>query len=211
MELNILYSDSEIFVVEKPANALSEEGTAENSLASALKEQNGGYIGVVHRLDRGVGGVMVYARTKSAAARLSAAVQSHALEKTYLAVIHGKPTEEHATLTDLLYHDRLKNKTFVVDRPRGGVKEAILDYELRKAWDDPALGTLSLVRIRLHTGRTHQIRVQFASRSHPLVGDRKYGAPSHGDIRLFCHTLTFPHPKTGKPTSFTLTPDWGEE
>ncbi len=208
MELNFLYTDDEIFVVEKPVGALSEEGDAGESLASALKEQNNGYVGVVHRLDRGVGGVMVYARTKAAAARLSAAVQEHTLKKVYFAVVHGVPTEPRARLTDLLYHDRARNKTFTVSRPRGGVKEAILDYEIIKTWDDAPLGSLSLVKIELQTGRTHQIRVQFASRGLPLVGDNKYGARDRSEIRLFCHALTFPHPKTGKEMHFSLTPEW---
>jgi 23S rRNA pseudouridine1911/1915/1917 synthase len=211
MDLNFLYVDEEIFVVEKPVGALSEEGNEEESLASALKAQNNGYVGVIHRLDRGVGGVMVYARTKAAAARLSAAVQARTLKKTYLAIVHGIPTEPRARLTDLLYHDRARNKTFTVNRPRNGVKEAILDYEIVKSWDNAPLDSLSLLKIELQTGRTHQIRVQFSSRGLPLVGDGKYGARDRCEIRLFCHALTFPHPKTGKEMQFSLTPDWAKE
>ena len=202
MEPTILYADDSIFVVKKPVGIVSEETTDGTGLADALRAQNGGYIGVVHRLDRGVGGVMVYARTKTAAAKLSAAVQSHALQKIYLAVVHGKPEADRATLTDLLFHDRSKNKTFVVDRPRKGVKEAILDYEVLETLDHKELGTVSRLKIRLHTGRTHQIRVQFASRGLPLIGDNKYGAKDRTDIALFCHQLSFPHPKTGKIVSF---------
>lgn len=209
MEPQILYSDNEIYVVRKPVGILCEETADGTSLADALHTKNNGYIGVIHRLDRSVGGVMVYARTKFAAARLSAAVQSHNLKKVYLALVHGVPDAPCATLTDLLFHDRVKNKTFVVDRPRRGVKEAILDYELLKTFYDPDLGTLSLLKIRLHTGRTHQIRVQFSSRGLPLVGDNKYGARDRCDIRLFSHTLSFPHPKTGEQMLFSELPEWG--
>ena len=208
MEIRFLYRDSEIFVVEKPIGVLSEESDDDESLANALKAQNDGYIGVVHRLDRGVGGVMVYARTKSAAARLSTAVQSHALQKGYLAIVHGTPSESSGTLTDLLYHDRTRNKSFVVDRPRSGVKEAVLEYKIVKSWENAPLGMVSLVKIQLHTGRTHQIRVQFSSRGYPLVGDGKYGSREKGDIRLHAHTITFPHPRTGKLLTFESLPAW---
>ena len=208
MDIRFLYRDSEIFVVEKPIGVLSEESDGDESLANALKAQNGGYIGVVHRLDRGVGGVMVYARTKASAARLSAAVQSHALQKEYLAIVHGKPTEPCGTLTDLLYHDRTRNKSFVVDRARSGVKEAVLDYKIVKSWESAPLGVASLVKIRLHTGRTHQIRVQFSSRGYPLVGDGKYGSREKSDIRLHSHAITFSHPRTGKLLTFESLPEW---
>lgn len=211
MDVRILYSDKDIFVCLKPVGVVSEETAEGVGLADVLREQNGGYIGVVHRLDRGVGGVMVYARTKQAAAKLSAAVQAHTLEKVYLAFVHGVPTERSATLTDLLYHDRMKNKTFVVDRTRRGVKEAILDYETYKSYEQEPFGTVSLLRIRLQTGRTHQIRVQFASRGMPLVGDNKYGARDRCEIMLFCHRLTFPHPITGKRMTFSETPEWARE
>ena len=202
MELKILHEDDQIFIVRKPVGIVSEETTDRAGLADLLRERNGGYVGVVHRLDRGVGGVMVYARTKSAAAKLSAAVQAHTLQKIYLAAVHGKPEADQATLTDLLFHDRYKNKAFVVDRARKGVKEAILDYEVLQTMTHADFGEISLLKIRLHTGRTHQIRVQFASRGLPLVGDNKYGAKDRADIALFCHKLTFPHPKTGKTVSF---------
>lgn len=212
MDVKMLYRDRDIFVCLKPVGAVSEENDGRgDSLADVLREQNGGYIGVVHRLDRGVGGVMVYARTKQAAAKLSAAVQAHTLEKIYLAVVHGMPEKSATTLTDLLYHDRIKNKTFVVDRVRNGVKEAILDYEALKTYEQEPFGKVSLLRIRLHTGRTHQIRVQFASRGLPLVGDNKYGARDRSEIALFCHSLTFPHPSTGKKLTFTEYPEWARE
>lgn len=207
MTSHILYQDEDIFVVCKPVGIISEESTDNTGLADQLRMQNGGYIGVVHRLDRGVGGVMVYAKNKTAAARLSAAVQAHTLQKIYLAVVHGAPPKDADTLTDLLYHDRVKNKTYVVDRERRGVKQAILDYETLATRENGSLGTLSKLRITLHTGRTHQIRVQMASRGMPLVGDNKYGAKDRCDIALFCHSLGFPHPKTGKEMSFSLDPE----
>ncbi len=206
MNPQILYSDDQIFVVRKPVGILSEETADRSSLADWLREQNNGYIGVVHRLDRGVGGVMVYAKTKPAAAKLSAAVQAHTMQKTYLAVVHGKPPEAAATLTDLLFHDRTKNKTYAVDRERRGVKPAILDYEVLSAQESPVYGTVSKLKIQLRTGRTHQIRVQFASRGLPLVGDNKYGAHDRTDIALFCCQIVFPHPKTGKILTFTQNP-----
>ena len=127
-----------------------------------------GEIYPVHRLDQAVGGVMVYARTKQAAAALSRAIQEGRMEKEYLAVLTKPMAEPHGTLRDLLYHDRVKNKTYVVKRKRNGVKEAVLDYETLASG---AEGTL--IRVHLHTGRTHQIRVQFAARGCPLAGDGK--------------------------------------
>ena len=208
MELKIIYSDEHIVVCQKPIGIVSEETTDCTGLADLLRTTPTDYIGVVHRLDRGVGGVMVYAKSKTAAARLSAAVQAHTFQKEYLAVVHGAPTSPAGRMTDLLFHDRFKNKTFVVDRARNGVKEAILDYEVIKTVDHALYGTVSLLRIELQTGRTHQIRVQTSSRGMPLVGDGKYGARDRSDIMLFCHKLTFPHPKTGKTLTFSAEPDW---
>lgn len=210
--LEILYEDDAITVAVKPATMVSEQTERGDGFADLLAARNrGGYIGVIHRLDRGVGGVMVYAREPRAAARLSAAVQAHAFGKEYLAWVHGTP-EPRATLRDLLFHDRMKNKTFVVERERRGVKEAILDYENLKTRRDASGEARTLVSVRLHTGRTHQIRVQFAHRGHPLVGDGKYGA--RGDrcpIALFCHRLQFPHPVSGKMLTFSREWERAEE
>ena len=157
--MEILYEDRAITVAVKPPDRVSEQTPQQDGFADLLAERNpDGYVGVIHRLDRGVGGVMVYARTPKAAARLSASVQEHRFQKEYLAMIHGIPNASSATLTDLLFHDRSRNKTFVVDRERRGVKQAILDYEVLENLHHPELGAISLVRIRLHTGRTHQIR-----------------------------------------------------
>ena len=146
---------------------------------------------------------MVYARTKKAAASLSAAVQEHRLEKEYVCIVRGVPAEESGDYHDLLLHDKQRNKTFVVNRMRGGVKEAQLSYRvLRKNGDH------TLVRVALQTGRTHQIRVQFASRKTPLVGDGKYGGGS-GELALWSCHLAFPHPGTGKMLSFEQMPEDG--
>ena len=208
--MEILYRDEFITVCIKPPLLLSEQTPKKDGLADLIAAENGGYVGVVHRLDRGVGGVMVYANTPDAAAKLSRAVQERKLEKEYLAIVHGIPTEPSGTLRDLLFHDRRQNKTFVVTRERAGVKEAILDYEIIKTLESETHGALSLILIRLHTGRTHQIRVQFASRGHALLGDGKYGAS--GDrcpIALFSARLAFPHPKTGAEMVFEAKPEWG--
>jgi len=205
--MEILYKDEEITVCIKPPRLLSEQTPEKNGAADLIAAENGGYVGVVHRLDRGVGGIMVYANTPHAAALLSRAVQAHAFTKEYLAVVHGIPEKTEDTLTDLLFHDRRLNKSFVVERQRAGVKEAILDYVLQKTEEASPLGTLSLLRVRLHTGRTHQIRVQFSSRKMPLVGDGKYGAS--GDrhpIALFSAHLSFPHPKDGRTMCFDALP-----
>lgn len=205
--MEILYRDRELTVCIKPPQLLSEQTPKKDGLADLIAAENGGYVGVIHRLDRGVGGVMVYANTPQAAAKLSRAVQERTLEKQYLAIVHGAPESPTGEMRDLLFHDRRINKTFVADRPRAGVKEAILDYVLQKSATLAPFGEISLVRVHLHTGRTHQIRVQFASRQMPLLGDGKYGAS--GDkcpIALFSAHLAFPHPKSGEVMSFDARP-----
>ena len=203
MDISVLFEDAHIIVVEKPPFLVCESTAKKDGLADLLEEQTGGYIGTVHRLDRGVGGVMVYAKTPVAAAKLSAAVQARELKKEYFAVVRGTPEPERGEMRDLLFHDRRQNKTFVVERQRAGVKEALLEYDtvdrLRTARGEEC----ALVRILLHTGRTHQIRVQFASRGHTLLGDGKYGA--RGDnrqIALFATRLAFLHPVTRKKMEF---------
>lgn len=168
--IEVLYSDAHMVVCLKPAGVLSQDGGAD-SMPQLLKEQlKVRQVYPIHRLDKAVGGVMVYALTQTAAAALSRAVQERTLQKTYLAVLHGMPDREEDALEDLLFHDKTKNKTYVVNRLRKGVKPAKLSYRvLEQAQGD------TLVRVFLYTGRTHQIRVQFASRKLPLVGDRRYG------------------------------------
>ena len=193
--MDILYSDRGIAVCIKPVGLDSEQ-----EVPAALKEQLGGDIFPIHRLDKNVGGIMVYARSKQAAASLSKAVQEGTVVKEYVALVHGTPPES-GDWDDLLWKDSKKNKVYVVKRPRGGVKKARLEFTRLTA------GEASLVRIRLHTGRSHQIRVQFSSRGFPLIGDHKYG--SRDEITspmLFSCCLTFPW--KGETKRFEAFPDW---
>lgn len=193
--MEILYPDKGIVVCVKPVGLDSE-----HDLPAALMEALGGEVYPIHRLDKNVGGVMVYARTKQAAAALSKAVQEGTMVKEYVAMVHGTPPES-GDWTDLLWKDSGKNKVFVVKRERKGVKKARLEFQRLVEGDN------SLVRIRLHTGRSHQIRVQFASRGYPLVGDHKYGAKDNTAApMLFSCCLTFPH--SGQLRRFEALPDW---
>ena len=202
----ILYEDSHLLLVEKPMGVLSQEADGD-CVPRRLKEL--GYsIKVVHRLDKPTGGVMAYARTDKAAAKLSAVIGLHdVFQKEYLAVIQGAPAESTGTYTDLLYHDMRRNKSFVVDHPRKGVREATLDYSVLKTVTTE-MGTFSLVRVHLHTGRTHQIRVQFSSRKMPLFGDIRYGGTKGEHLGLWSHRLTLPHPITGELLTVQSDPDW---
>lgn len=203
--IKILHFDKQIIVCEKPRGILSQaDASRARNLPDILKEQTGSYyIEAVHRLDRPVGGVMVYARSKKAAAILCEDVKNHSFEKEYLAVIHGKPEENSAELRDFLFKDRQRCKSYVVKTMRKGAKEAILSYEVLET-----VGDLSLIKVKLKTGRTHQIRVQFSSRNMPLVGDEKYGgAADKCNIALFSHKIKFSHPQTKKPLEFVLYPE----
>ena len=193
--MEILYSDKQIAVIVKPVGLDSE-----HAVPAALTEQLGGEFFPIHRLDQNVGGVLVFARTKQSAAALSKAVQDGTMVKEYVAQVHGTPPET-GDWTDLLFKDSTKNKVFVVKKERRGVKKARLEFRRLTG------GDTSLVRIRLHTGRSHQIRVQFASRGFPLVGDRKYGGKDSVPApMLFSCKLTFPY---GKQTvEFEKLPDW---
>ena len=205
MDISVLFEDAHIIVVEKPPLLVCESTAKKDGLADLLEEQTGGYIGTVHRLDRGVGGVMVYAKTPLAAAKLSAAVQARELKKEYLAVVRGGLESEAGEMRDLLFHDRRQNKTFVVERQRAGVKEALLEYDTVERIKTAHGEECSLVHVLLHTGRTHQIRVQFASRGHSLLGDGKYGARGEGrQIALFATRLAFSHPVTRKKMAFEV-------
>ncbi|MBR6514631.1 MAG: RNA pseudouridine synthase [Clostridia bacterium] len=193
--MDIVFYDDNIIVCVKPVGLDSEQGVPD-----LLREELGGEIFTVHRLDLNVGGIMVYARNKQTAAELSACIQNGEMIKEYLAVVHGAPPAE-GDWADLLYKDPRKNKVFVVDRMRRGVKRARLEFKRLSK------GKTSLVRIRLHTGRSHQIRVQFASRKFPLVGDHKYGARDNEEAPLlYSCKLTFPY--KGESVSFESTPEW---
>ena len=195
--MEILYSDAQITVCIKPVGLDSE-----HEVPVALARQLGGTIFPLHRLDQNVGGVMVYARTKEAAARLSKAIQQGQMIKEYVACVHGAPPAQ-GDWQDLLFKDSRRNKVFVVSRLRNGVKEARLTFTRLTA------GDTSLVRIRLYTGRSHQIRVQFASRGFPLVGDHKYGARDDTPApMLYSCSLRFPH--GNQEVCFEALPDWAK-
>ena len=204
--MEILWEDEEIIVCVKPAGVLSQAGAAgEVSMITCLAEHTGGTVYPVHRLDRETGGVMVYAKTQSAAAALSRQIAAREFEKEYLALVHGKAAPE-GEMRDLLFRDRTKNKSYVVTRARNGVREARLTYRLLR--EIPGGETpLSLVAVTLYTGRTHQIRVQFAHRQMPLLGDKKYGARDRETgLCLWSYRLCFFHPKTGERLSFCAAP-----
>ena len=187
--IEILYRSHDLLICVKPAGVLSQSGTSgQKSMISLLQRQTGCRVYPVHRLDREVGGVMIYALSQAAAAELSRQIQSGEMVKEYLAVTNGIPSQSEGLLTDLLFHDRVRNKTFVVDRKRKGVKEARLMYRVLQT--SPSQ---SLIQVRLLTGRTHQIRVQFASRGTPLSGDGKYGGGS-GPLLLWAFGLTLDLP-----------------
>ena len=195
MDFVILYEDAQILVCVKPRGILSApDASGKPSMAELLAPRT---VYPVHRLDREAGGLMVFAKTVQSAAALSAEIQAGTFQKEYLAFCEGRPPQE-GTWEDLLYHDRGKNKTYIVKRRRAGVKDARLSFRLLYSFEDRC----SLSAIRLFTGRTHQIRVQFASRGFPLCGDRKYGAKSRGKLALFSWKLTFPY--QGQELSFCL-------
>ncbi len=206
-EINVIYEDNHLLVVEKPVNIpVCADESHDLDFLSMLKQylkikyQKPGnvYLGLVHRLDRPVGGVMVFAKTSKAASRLSKQVMEHQLEKTYYAVVCGKVPLE-GKWKDYLIKDTKKNQSYVTSSGKG--KEARLSYQ-RLSYQDG----VSLVEVQLETGRSHQIRVQFSSHGFPLVGDAKYNPNSEHKtaVALFAKKLTFYHPITGKRLSFEL-------
>ena len=195
--MELLYSDADLIVCLKPVGM-----DAEHQVPQALTDMLGGQVFPVHRLDQNVGGVMVYGRNKGVAAELSRLIQEGQMVKEYVACVHGMPPES-GDWEDLLFKDSRRNKVFVVQRQRSGVKQARLEF-IRMTDTEP-----SLVRIRLHTGHSHQIRVQFASRGFPLVGDHKYGA--HDDTSapmLYSCCIRFPY--KGQTMEFTHLPQWAK-
>ena len=196
--MEILFSDRDMAVCLKPVGLDSE-----HQMPEELKKALGGEVFPVHRLDKNVGGVMVFARNKAAAAALSRLVQEGALVKEYVAMVHGCP-EIRGEMTDFLFKDSTKNKVFVVKNERKGAKLARLEYHCCTQTCNK-----TLVRIRLHTGRSHQIRVQFSSRGFPLVGDHKYGSrDEEKNPMLFSCCISFPW--KGKELKFEQLPIWAE-
>jgi len=200
--MEIVYCDGALLVCVKPAGVLStdEPGGVPDLAREALGDAKAD-VRTVHRLDRAVSGLMVLARGASAASFLSREIREDGFEKEYLAVVHGS-TPERGELRDLLWRDRARKMTFVTETPGKGVQEALLDYETLARGEG-----MSLVRIRLHTGRTHQIRVQFASRGWPLYGERKYcETPDDCPLALWSCALGFTHPVTGERLRFSKAP-----
>lgn len=226
---NVIFEDDAVIVIDKPAGCSSEQNVP--AALRAYWNAPSAYVGIVHRLDTGVCGLMVYAKTPAAAAALSRQItqsqNAYALAdgraalsnssapgaaplfiKQYRAVIAGVPDDTlppNGVLRDLLFKDSRKGRVFPVKRARKGVKEAVLEYSVAASASGPAgQGSVSLVNVTLHTGRTHQIRVQFASRRHPLWGDGKYGSREKGALALQSASLTFLHPTTGHQMHFAL-------
>lgn len=201
--MELIYVDDDILVCLKPARVLStdEPGGVPDLAREALGDKSAD-VRTVHRLDRVVSGLMVLARNAKAASELSRQIREDEFQKEYLAIVHGRPAENTGTLRDLLGRDKARKMTYVAQEPAKGVQEAVLDYQVLNT----ASG-MSRVQIRLHTGRTHQIRVQYASRGMPLVGERKYSELNDPcEIALWSYRIGFTHPKTGERMEFTQEP-----
>jgi len=201
--MELIYQDAHMVVCIKPAGVRStdEPGGVPELVRQALGDEKA-TVRTVHRLDQVVSGLMVLARTEAAASELSRQIREHIFQKEYQAVIHGAPAEDSGTLRDLLYRDKARRMTMVAREMAKGVQEAVLDYRVTARQD-----TMSRVSIWLHTGRTHQIRVQFASRGMPLVGERKYSTLEDGcPIALWSARIGLQHPATGEAMSFYREP-----
>ena len=212
--MKVLFEDNQIIVVEKPFNIPSQgDKTGDTDMLSMVKDYvkekynkpGNVYIGLVHRLDRPTGGVMVFARTSKAAGRLSDEIRERKIQKSYLAICNGKFDETKGTMKDYLWKDEKKNTSYVVKASKKNAKEAILDYEVLK-YDEKE--DVSLVKIDLHTGRHHQIRVQFSSRMHALYGDTKYhGKGGNAQLSLWAYKLSFIHPTTKEELTYIDLPE----
>lgn len=200
MPINIIYRDASILICVKPAGVLSQSDGREDLSALLLKQEQLTFAQPVHRLDREAGGLNAVALNSAAAAGLSRSIEEHAFHKRYCAILKGAPEISGGKLSDLLYHDVRRNKTYPVKRKRKGVKEAELCFHTLAQKNG-----LTLVSVALLTGRTHQIRVQFSSRGTPLLGDGRYGGGG-GTMALWSAGLSFPHPVTGESLHFFLPP-----
>ena len=211
--VKVIYEDNHLLVVEKPVNILSQgDDTNDKDMVNLLKQYvkekynkpGNVYIGLIHRLDRPVGGIMVFAKTSKAASRLSDQVRTKTFKKTYRAVIHGEMNKKEDTLKDYLYKNKKTNMVSVVNKNHKDAKNAELSYETLENKN-----SFSLVEIDLKTGRPHQIRVQFSSRKHPLFGDQRYGQNLNKvgqQIALWSYKIEITHPTTKEPMEFICEP-----
>ena len=212
--MKILYEDKYLLLCEKPVGENTQYSNDEKTknLPEKLMQyrvDNGedSYIGLVHRLDTATGGVMLYSKDRSLTGKLSDMVAQKEYRKIYLAVVSGCPEQESGEMQDLLFHDKQKNKTYIVAKERRGVKPAALIYKTLESVTLPSGEVASLVEIELLTGRTHQIRAQFAGRRMPLLGDGKYGSREKGcSCALWSHKAEFVHPRTNRAICATSQP-----
>ena len=214
MKLNVIYEDNHIIVVEKPVNIPSQQDkTGDIDMLTIIKEYikekynkpGNVYLGLVHRLDRPTGGVMVFAKTSKAAARLSEEVREKQFEKEYLVIVDGKLDKKEGVMEDYLYKNERNNMSRVVNEKTKNAKQAKLEYEVIKYQEDI---DLSVLKVKLHTGRHHQIRVQFSSRGHSVYGDQKYGTRGRGkQLALWAYSLSLFHPITKEKMKFECLPE----
>lgn len=213
-KLKVLYEDNQIIVVEKKPNVLSQsDATGDKDLLTMVKEYvklkydkpGNVYIGLVHRLDRPVGGIMVFARTSKAAKRLNEQIKNNEFKKAYVAVLDGTLKSKSGELINYLYKDVKTGKSKVVDENYFGGKLSKLNYEVIGYYEDK-----TIVKIKLLTGRHHQIRLQFKALGYPLFGDQLYGRKNNEQIRLYAYKLAFNHPVTKEKMTFKSLPKWKE-
>lgn len=215
MKIPILYEDNHLLVVEKPVNMpVQEDSTADKDLLTLMKEDikerydkpGNVYLGLIHRLDRPVGGVIVFAKTSKAASRMSNHLRKQEINRVYFTVVRGIVNEPSGTLKHYLYKDRDKNQVYAVNKDRKDAKEAILNYEVIDRYKNE---NLTLLKVTLQTGRSHQIRVQLKAMGHPIFGDQKYGAHVNKvgeQIALWASELSFKHPVQDKIVKVTSRP-----
>lgn len=206
--MNLLYEDKHLCLAVKPTGVLSEDHPTKICMPALLREHfkalgKHDYIATVHRLDKVVGGIMLFSRSPAVTGKLTGLIARHEVEKEYFAILRGRPEKDEDTLEDLLFHDSTHNKSFVVSRERKGVRKASLSYSVLGYCEAE---DLTLVRVHLHTGRTHQIRVQFSHRKLPLLGDIRYGSKADCDPALWSFHLAFVHPQTRKKVDVMAAP-----